>query len=197
MQDEILQFKKPPQKLSEYGFFKDMQSQLPSENVLPYTLVSPLFSDYADKLRFIYIPDNGFAKNVPDKVYDFPNGTALIKTFAYLNNHVNSNLPAQLLETRLLIKKDNKWLNVSYVWNESQNDAFLSIAGKTIPTKFINNNGEPQDVRYRVPNINQCKECHQANKKITPIGPKARNLNTIYAYKESSMNQLEKWHELG
>ena len=196
-QDEILQFKKPPQKLSEYGFFKDMQSQLPSENVLPYTLVSPLFSDYADKLRFIYIPDNGFAKNVPDKVYDFPNGTTLIKTFAYLNNHVNSNLPAQLLETRLLIKKDNKWLNVSYVWNESQNDAFLSIAGKTIPTKFINNNGEPQDVRYRVPNINQCKECHQANKKITPIGPKARNLNTIYAYKESSMNQLEKWHELG
>ena len=147
MQDEILQFKKPPQKLSEYGFFKDMQSQLPSENVLPYTLVSPLFSDYADKLRFIYIPDNGFAKNVPDKVYDFPNGTALIKTFAYLNNHVNSNLPAQLLETRLLIKKDNKWLNVSYVWNESQNDAFLSIAVKTIPTKFINNNGELQDDR--------------------------------------------------
>ena len=161
-----------------------MRSQLPSEDVLPYTLESALFSDYADKLRFIYLPDKGFAKNVPDKVFDFPNGTALIKTFAYLNNHIKSNISSQLLETRLLIKKDGEWSNISYVWNEDQNEAFLSIAGKTIPTKFVNNNGELQDVRYRVPNINQCKECHQANKEITPIGPKARNLNTTYAYKE-------------
>ena len=197
VQDEILKLKKPPLKLSEYGFFKDMQSQLPSQDVLPYTLESALFSDYADKLRFIYLPDKGFAKNEPGKVFDFPNGTALIKTFTYLNNHTNSNLPAQLLETRLLIKKDGEWSNISYVWNESQNEAFLSIAGKTIPTKFVNNSGELQDVRYRVPNINQCKECHQANKEITPIGPKARNLNTVYAYQEGSMNQLEKWHELG
>ena len=197
VRDEILQLKKPPLKLSAYGFFEDMQSQLPSENVLPYALESALFSDYADKLRFIYLPDKGFAKNVPDKVFDFPNGTALIKTFAYLNNHTNSNLPAQLLETRLLIKKDGEWSNISYVWNESQNEAFLSIAGKTILTKFVNNNGGLQDVRYRVPNINQCKECHQANKEITPIGPKSRNLNIVYAYQEGSMNQLEKWHELG
>jgi uncharacterized repeat protein (TIGR03806 family) len=197
VQDEILKLKKPPLKLSEYGFFKDMRSQLPSQDVLPYTLESALFSDYSDKLRFIYLPDKGFAKNEPGKVFDFPNGTALIKTFAYLNNHTNSNLPAQLLETRLLIKKDGEWSNISYVWNESQNEAFLSIAGKTIPTKFVNNSGELQDVRYRVPNINQCKECHQANKEITPIGPKARNLNTVYAYQEGSMNQLEKWHELG
>ena len=136
VQNEILKLKKPPLKLSEYGFFKDMRSQLPSEDVLPYTLKSALFSDYADKMRFIYLPDKGFAKNVPGKVFDFPNGTVLIKTFAYLNNHIKSNLPAQLLETRLLIKKDSKWSNVSYVWNESQNEAFLSIAGKNYTNKI-------------------------------------------------------------
>ena len=80
---------------------------------------------------------------------------------------------------------------------QDQNEAFLSIAGKTIPTKFINNNGELKDVRYRVPNINQCKECHQVNKTITPIGPKARNLNVDYAYGDETMNQLGKWHKLG
>ena len=89
VRDEILQLKKPPLKLSDYGFFEDMQSQLPSENVLPYTLESALFSDYADKLRFIYIPENKTAAYRHNKVFDFPNGTALIKTFAYLNNYQN------------------------------------------------------------------------------------------------------------
>ena len=197
VRNEIIFSKKPPLKLSEYGFFKNMNSQLPSKGVLPYTLESQLFSDYADKLRFIYIPEKKFAKNVPDRVFDFPDGTALIKTFAYLNQHSSSNLPSQLLETRLLIKKNGEWSNVSYIWNKDQDEAFLSIAGKTIPTKFINNNGELRDVRYRVPNINQCKECHQINKTITPIGPKARNLNVDYAYGDETMNQLGKWHKLG
>ena len=121
----------------------------------------------------------------------------MIKTFGYLNSHEKSNLDKQLLETRLLIKKDNKWKNVSYVWNEEQNDAYLSIAGKTISTQFINENGDMQDVRYRVPNINQCKECHQSGKSIQPIGPKARNLNSSLDYDDGSMNQLLKWHEKG
>ena len=92
--DSVVLASKMPKKLSDFGFFSNMKLQTPQDGVLPYDLVNPLFTDYTDKLRFIYIPDNGFAKNVPDKVYDFPNGTALIKTFAYLNNHVNSNLPA-------------------------------------------------------------------------------------------------------
>ena len=37
---------------------------------------------------------------------------------------------------------------------------------------------------YAVPNVNQCKECHQLGDALTPIGPKARNLNGDYAYPE-------------
>ena len=184
-------------KLSDYGFFEDLVSQSPSKEVLPYELITPLFSDYADKLRFIYMPSNGLAEYRPNEVFDFPEGTVLIKTFAYLNEHIESNLDKQLLETRLLIKKDDKWKNVSYVWNEAQDDAFLNIAGKTISTQFVNNEGDIQNVRYRVPNINQCKECHQSGKTIRPIGPKARNLDKDVAYKEGVMNQLKKWHKQG
>jgi uncharacterized repeat protein (TIGR03806 family) len=174
-----------------------MNNQIPSDGVLPYDLISPLFSDYADKLRFIYIPGNKAAAYKHNKVFDFPNGTALIKTFAYLNNYQNLKTPKQLLETRLLIKKNDNWENVSYIWNDDQNEAFLSIAGKTISTKFINKYGNLIDVRYRVPNINQCKECHTSNKKITPIGPKARNLNKSFNYFEGPKNQLIKWHQMG
>jgi len=184
-------------KLSDYGFFEDLNAQIPTKGVLPYELITPLFSDYADKLRFIYMPEGGFAEFIPNKVFDFPDGTVLIKTFAYLNNHEESNLDKQLLETRLLIKKKGQWKNVSYVWNQEQSDAFLTIAGKTIPTQFVNQDGDIQEVRYRVPNINQCKECHQSDKSIKPIGPKARNLNKNLAYQEGTMNQLLKWHKQG
>ena len=196
VKEDLIYQDKLPKKLSEYGFFQDMNNQIPSDGVLPYDLISPLFSDYADKLRFIYIPENKTATYKPNKVFDFPNGTALIKTFAYLNKHKNSNISKQLLETRLLIKKNDKWVNVSYIWNGDQSEAFLSIAGKTILTKFVNEYGELIDVRYRVPNINQCKECHTSNKKITPIGPKARNLNKSFNYFENSENQLMKWHQM-
>ena len=84
VKDDLIYQDKPPKKLSEYGFFQDMNNQIPSDGVLPYDLISPLFSDYADKLRFIYIPENEIATYKPNKVFDFPNGTALIKTFAYL-----------------------------------------------------------------------------------------------------------------
>ena len=129
----------------------------------------------------------------PDKVLDFPDGSVLIKTFAYLNDHPESKIDKQLLETRLLIKKNDAWKNVSYVWNEKQDDAYLSIAGKTINTAFVMEDGTERNVRYRVPNINQCKECHQLNKEIQPIGPKVRNLNHKFSYSDGTMNQIKKW----
>ena len=48
---------KTPKFLSEFGFFEDMKNQTPAVNVHPYSLVSPLFSDQTDKLRFVYVPE--------------------------------------------------------------------------------------------------------------------------------------------
>ena len=195
--DSVILDSKMPKKLSDFGFFLNMQLQIPQDGVLPYDLVNPLFTDYTDKLRFLYIPAGGKAEYKENHVFDFPNGTALIKTFAYLNNTGESELEEQLLETRLLIKKGNAWRNISYVWNAEQNDAFLNIAGKTINTSFITDKGGIREVRYRVPNINQCKECHQSGNEIKPIGPKARNLNHDYNYENISMNQLARWADEG
>ena len=145
----------------------------------------------------VYVPAGGFAEYHPDEVFDFPTGSVLIKTFAYLNDFPESELDAQLLETRLLIRNDDGWKNVSYIWNKEQTDAYKSIAGKTISTQFINEYGDKQDIRNRVTNMNQCKECHQSNESISPIGPKARNLNKDISYADGSMNQLLKWHQQG
>ena len=191
--DSVILDTKVPKKLSEFNFFADMGLQAPNEGVLPYDLINPLFSDYADKLRFVYVPKNKKVGYSPDKVLDFPDGSVLIKTFAYLNDHPESKIDKQLLETRLLIKKNDSWKNISYIWNEEQDDAYLSIAGKTINTTFVMEDGTERNVRYRVPNINQCKECHQLNKEIQPIGPKARNLNHKFSYSDGTVNQIKKW----
>jgi len=191
----LVNFTKAPKFLSEFGFFEDMQNQIPSEGVHPYSLVNPLFSDQTDKLRFVYVPEGKRLGYVKDKVFIFPVGSTLIKTFAYLN--MNGSMEQQLLETRLLINTDEGWKAISYVWNEDQTDAKRAIAGATIPTTFIDSTGNTKDVRYRAPNQNQCKECHQINKVMTPIGPKARNMNKTLNYQSGEMNQLIYWAALG
>ena len=191
----LVDFSKAPKFLSEFGFFQDMQNQIPAEDVHPYSLVSPLFSDHTDKLRFVYVPEGQKLGYVKDKVFIFPVGSTLIKTFAYLNK--NGPLEQQLLETRLLINTNEGWKAISYVWNEEQTDAKRAIAGATIPTTFIDSQGNLVGVRYRAPNQNQCKECHQVNKVTTPIGPKARNMNKDLNYQSGEMNQLLYWAALG
>ena len=185
-----------PDKLSEFEFFVDDSAQEPHEKVIPYELISTLFSDYSYKQRWVYVPNNAKASYVKDWVFDFPEGSALIKTFYYPVDERNPDLGKQLLETRLLLRKKDGWEAVSYAWNEAQNEAFLKKAGKTIFNEWIDFTGELRSVRYRVPNKNQCKECHTYNDEIMPIGPKARNLNKIFDYTDESINQLTKWIKL-
>ena len=188
-------FSNTPKFLSEYGFFKDLKNQIPADDVYPYSLKSALFSDETDKLRFVFVPKGKKVGYVKNKVFVFPIGSVLIKTFAYLNN--NGPLEAELLETRLLINTNDGWQAISYVWSEDQTDAKRAIAGATIPTKFVNSSGEIINIRYRAPNQNQCKECHQLKKVMTPIGPKARNMDKLVQYKTGEMNQLVYWAALG
>ena len=185
-----------PPTLSEFNFFKNAKEQIPHENVLPYELISSLFSDYSEKLRFIYVPEGKKAEYQEDWAFNFPEGSALIKTFLYPIDERDNSLGRNLLETRLLLKKESGWEAVSYVWNDNQDEAFIKLAGKAINTSWIDEEGTERKVRYKVPNKNECKECHAFNDVMTPIGPKARNLNKNYNYDDGSKNQLLKWLEL-
>ena len=191
--EELILSQEFPDKLSDFRFFKDASAQVPHDKVIPYELISTLFSDYSYKQRWVYVPYEKKAEYQEDWVFDFPTGSALIKTFYYPIDERNPELGKNLLETRLLLKKDQGWEAVSYAWNKEQNEAFKKIAGKTINVSWTDFMGEERDVRYRVPNVNQCKECHDADDKISPIGPKARNINKDFAFKEGTFNQLTYW----
>jgi len=52
-------------------------------------------------------------------------------------------------------------------------------------------------VNYIIPNVNQCLGCHENNRVMRPIGPKARNLNRDFDYADGLDNQLPHWSKRG
>ncbi|QZD95976.1 SO2930 family diheme c-type cytochrome [Qipengyuania gelatinilytica] len=157
-----------PRLLSAYGFFADAAAQEPVPHVYPYRLNTPLYSDGAEKLRFVYRPAGTQIAASGEGLLDLPVGSALIKTFAFGEGE-----DRRLIETRVLLHRADGWLALPYLWNEEQTDARLAVAGARID--LTTPRGE--DISYRVPNKNQCKECHGLGGEVVPIGPKARNLS--------------------
>lgn len=186
----------PYQKLSEYNFFDGNISNLqPVYGVIPYKLINPLFSDYAKKQRFIWMPENTSANYISDhEVLDFPEGTLLIKSFYY--NNVLPDNSKKNIETRVMIKKSTEWVFANYVWNEEQNDAFLDLDGSFHNIQWNSPQGT-NTVNYRVPSQSECHTCHKSGEVSIPIGPKPRNLNTSYNYFDGLKNQIQKWKEFG
>jgi uncharacterized repeat protein (TIGR03806 family) len=187
----------PPRLLSEYGFFEGPGINQPAKGLRLYDLVVPLFSDRAQKTRFVHLPVGPKGQFSANEVFTFPVGTALIKNFGYPADFREPDKNVRLVETRLLLRQADGWKALAYVWNEQQTDAELKPAGKRLDVSFIDEAGATVAFSYAVPNRNQCKGCHSVNGEIAPIGPKARNLNKPSPVSGETGNQLEHWAEAG
>ncbi|HCR65206.1 MAG TPA: hypothetical protein DIW38_01675, partial [Oceanicaulis sp.] len=71
-----------PETLSDWGQLAVGGGVLVlGDQVTPYTLATGLFTDYAQKLRTVWIPASaGPAGYDPDVAFDFPVGTVITKT---------------------------------------------------------------------------------------------------------------------
>ncbi|MFK7981919.1 MAG: hypothetical protein AB8G86_18205, partial [Saprospiraceae bacterium] len=188
----------PYEKLSQYQFFQGNLADLkPSDRVIPYDLNSPLFSDYAHKARFVWMPEGTSASYTTERELDFPKGAAIIKNFYYENDETDASKGKRIMETRLLINRGADWEAIGYIWNDEQTEAYHEVIGDIKEVSWVNTEGKPQNINYIIPNKNQCKSCHLNGKKQIPIGPKVRNLNKTFAYADGTMNQLEKWASIG
>ncbi|WP_395066360.1 hypothetical protein [Flavobacterium sp.] len=192
----------PYQKLSDYHFFEgEIKNLVPSLNVLPYEPASSLFTDYALKKRFLWMPVGSIATYTADnKILNFPTGTVLIKTFYY--NTIQPNNTTKLIETRLMILKSDGWKFYEYLWNDDQTDAILVNGvdfenGGSVNLTFKKPNNEIVTIDYRIPSEPECYACHKINEVRTPIGLKPQNLNYNYNYGDGVKNQLLKLKEQG
>ncbi|MCX7745134.1 MAG: hypothetical protein N2167_11275 [Flavobacteriales bacterium] len=191
-------FNYPYPTLSSYGLFIGiMKEQKPADRVIPYTLPTPLFSDYAYKLRFVYIPSGKQVTYHDKEVFQFPVGTILVKTFYYPYDFRYPEKGRKIIETRLLIHEENGWKAYPYIWNEEQTEAYLEVAGDTKLIQWTHSDGKKMKINYSIPNANQCKSCHESYGQMTPIGPTARQLNSEFSYNGVSKNQIAYWVEQG
>lgn len=197
--------KVPYPKLSDYKFFEgDLKNQTPSLNVITYQPASSLFSDYAHKKRFVWMPQGTKASFIADdQILELPIGAALIKTFYY--NNVQPNNSMRIIETRVMIRKETGWIFADYVWNTEQTEAYLDLNGSNVALSWKDENNIIKSVNYRIPNEVQCNVCHKFKQTINnvyfekhePIGIKPQNLNFNYNYGTETKNQLSKWIEVG
>jgi uncharacterized repeat protein (TIGR03806 family) len=182
------------ERLSEYGFFTgDLRNLHPAAGVVRYELSTPLFTDYAVKDRFIVVPAGKTIRYTAEGPLDFPDSMIIIKNFAYRNQN-NQKI---MIETRLLVKDpvEKTWRVMDYLWDSTQTDAVKTIVGAKIPITLLDDEGQKVSTLYQVPNTNDCKRCHMNNSVISPIGPKARNLN--FTMSGQTENQLSEWVRLG
>ncbi len=186
------------EKLSEYGLFVGNGStQEAADGVIPYDLNSPLFTDYADKFRFVKLPAGQAAEYRDVEALDFPVGTVIAKTFGYPVDARDPKLGRRLLETRILKREADGWVGIPYIWNDEQTEATRQVAGELIDVSWIDEHGEKQSNNYIIPNANQCKGCHKQGDDMQPLGPKARHLNKDFAYADGLENQLAHWTRVG
>ncbi|MBK9146860.1 MAG: hypothetical protein IPM12_03450 [Flavobacteriales bacterium] len=187
----------PYPTLSQYRFFIGaMAAHQPNGGVLPYEVITPLFSDYAHKFRFVWMPPGTSASHVSDHApLDFPNGTALIKTF-YFDN-VQPADARRILETRVMIKRDGQWLFADYIWNDEQTEAVLDLNGRFVPITWRDDQGNDRLQQYRIPAWAECFTCHKQDDVAMPIGPKLRNLARTVEYDNGPADQIGKWVDAG
>lgn len=183
-----------------------------ADTVVPYELNTPLFTDYASKLRTLWIPQGQQASVVDDEI-QYPVGTVISKTFYYpVANGATlqasegekslfspeKGLPldkVRLVETRLLVHQEDGWVALPYVWNEQQTDAVLEWAGDSMQLTVtgIDGSTEEKPFAYIIPDANQCAGCHaedDSRQAVKPLGPKIRHLNRNFTYAYGEENQL-------
>ena len=183
--------------LSSYRLFADATDPLQNPNSgIGYDLTTSLFTDYASKYRFVYVPEGASAAYRELAPFDFPVGTIIAKTFTIQADLRDDDSVQDIIETRLLINRASGWKALPYIWNAEKTDAELSVIGGTQSVSWIDIDGEPRSTDYVVPNSNNCENCHGQDE-LLPIGPKARLLNKDYDYAGMSENQLRHWMEAG
>lgn len=124
------------------GLYLNRDPSKTSPDVMPYTPGVVLWSDGAEKRRFLYLPPNTKIDTSNMDVWQFPVGTKAFKEFTVQGTRV---------ETRAMFKRDaTTWDVGTYVWSADGKSATLST----------NTKGTILASGYEIPGVKDCDKCH-------------------------------------
>jgi uncharacterized repeat protein (TIGR03806 family) len=169
-----------PQTLSATGCVDANAPTNAASGLIPYDVNVALWSDGAEKERWLSLPANGKIHINSDGDWDLPVGTILMKQFS---------IGGKRVETRLLIHHaDGDWAGYSYEWNDAGSDATLLASSKT---KAVGGQ------TWYFPAREDCLVCHTQAAGRT-LGLETAQLNRDFVYPDGSkMNQMALLARLG
>lgn len=184
-----------PDKLSETGLFIETASLTPQSSLQSYTVQSPLWSDGAEKQRWIYLPPGEMVGFSETEAWDFPIGTVLVKHFDMPLEDLGQPLITPL-ETRILVRKENTWVGATYRWNETLDDAHL-LQDAVFETISVATEEGVEDREYYFPSSNDCVVCHH-EKAGRVLGVRTEQLNgDVDLGFDGVINQITFWQQQG
>ena len=192
-----------PALLSLTGVFSNTPNMTPAATLIPYAPNVAFWSDNAQKIRYLSIPNNGApytpAEQIayaPTGAWSFPSGTVFVKTFELQTNLSDPNSLIRL-ETRLLVRDTNGAVyGVTYKWRPDYSDADLLLTNQTEPILIQTPGGTYTNLWY-YPSPSDCLQCHTAVANYA-LGVNARQLNGSMTYPNGvTDNQLRTLNRAG
>jgi mono/diheme cytochrome c family protein len=136
----------PPPTLRDTGLYSDWAARIVTPDNLPFSPQYPLWSDGAQKSRWLHIPKGTFIDGSNPDVWVFPVGMRVWKEFRF----------GRRAETRLIERTGTGWQYATYAWNEDETEATLVPAGGmrySVPIR--------DGVRHGIPSRADCRACHE------------------------------------
>jgi hypothetical protein len=134
----------PPHSLVCTGLYADIAAKELAPGARPYAPAVPLWSDGAEKARWISLPPGQSIDASNRTEWVFPVGTKLFKEFSREGRRV---------ETRLWQKvREGFWVHATYAWNDDETSATSSPGGDI---------HLPSGASYHIPTGDECEKCHR------------------------------------
>lgn len=138
-----------PATLADTGLRVDATGHALDPHGVPFSPQYPLWSDAADKQRWLRLPPGTAIDARNPDAWDFPAGTQLWKSFSHQGRPV---------ETRYIERRpDGSWRFAVYLWNDSGTQATLAPARGAVLAVPQAPGG-----RYEVPARADCRVCHES-----------------------------------
>jgi uncharacterized repeat protein (TIGR03806 family) len=176
----------PVDRLSQMGIFQGALAELqPSPGTVAYDVNVSLYSDGAEKHRFLWLPPGTRMQAAADR-WVVPVGAYFIKNFYYPNDARDPSKGIHLVETRFLIRGQSSLTVSTYVWNDDQTDAIVSGGNVDVPVRWIDSNGVLHNDYFHVPGTSLCDSCHDNRM----LGIRTRQIAHPGSYPDGTVDQI-------
>jgi uncharacterized repeat protein (TIGR03806 family) len=172
-----------PMLLSQTGCVMPTDVKKPVPAMIPFSVMMPLWSDAAEKERFVAVPDGQTISVAADGDFTLPPGGVTMKIFKW---------QGKPFETRFFVRhSDGSYFGYSYEWNDAGTDA----------TRVPDNGKDkmlagPPALAWTYPSSAGCFTCH-SEAAGRNLGLETRQLNSVGNYGTAKANQFNTLRHIG